>query len=121
MKHRYSSEDTIEGICTCCGEKVTGEWMDQGIGSYEYWGARGTDHDWQCLSPCCEDVIAEVGGVLVDETTTHTARKNHTDQWDRVIVRAGQKYRRRYLHSWYVDEHGKHHGIVNIEKQVLDQ
>ena len=24
-----------------------GQWCDEGIGSYEYWGCRGVDHDWR--------------------------------------------------------------------------
>jgi len=35
------------GYCASCEEDVDVYMVDCGIGSYEYWGARGTHHDWQ--------------------------------------------------------------------------
>jgi hypothetical protein len=34
--HSYSTEGTYDA-----------DWVDNGIGGYEYWGARGTHHQWE--------------------------------------------------------------------------
>ena len=41
-------ETTLEiaGIELAVELEVEGSYADHGIGSYEYWGARGTHHDW---------------------------------------------------------------------------
>lgn len=41
-------ETTLEvaGIELDVELEVEGDYADHGIGSYEYWGARGTHHDW---------------------------------------------------------------------------
>ena len=104
------------GICTACGEECGGKVLDEGIGSYEYWGAKGVHHDYRTVSDCCEEDIAEEGSVVVDETKIHMARKDHLDSKGQVIVHAGHKYRRRYFRSWFVDRDGERKGVVHIEK-----
>ena len=44
-----------------------GEWVDEGIGGYEYWGCRGVDHNW-----CFE--VSEIAAL--DE--------NGKDWWDEL-------------------------------------
>lgn len=39
--------------CESCLAPNPGDIIDEGIGSYEYWGARGTHHDYQLASTCC--------------------------------------------------------------------
>lgn len=63
------------GYCDCCGEFCTPEWEDFGIGSYEYWGARGTHVDWQLVSPCCG---ADVHPELI-ETEFHKSQQAEED------------------------------------------
>ncbi|TDV06034.1 hypothetical protein [Paraburkholderia caballeronis] len=47
------------GFCPRCECNVRTVRVDFGIGSYEYWGARGVHHDWRDVCPECEgDVIA---------------------------------------------------------------
>lgn len=41
-------------ICPHCGENVEGTWEDVGIGSYEYWGAKGNDVQMVFLCENCE-------------------------------------------------------------------
>jgi hypothetical protein len=33
--------------------------VDEGIGHYEYWGAKGVDVRLVEVSPCCEDVVLD--------------------------------------------------------------
>lgn len=75
MRNRPIKE-AEEGICDCCGEACCPVLVDCGIGSYEFWGAKGTHHDWQALSPCCEAEVVE-GGVSVIRRAIHTAKKEH--------------------------------------------
>jgi len=37
-------------ICPHCHKDVEGKWVDEGIGAYEYWGAKGvhTQMDFVC-------------------------------------------------------------------------
>ena len=43
-----------EVICSACGDITEGEFMDFGIGAYEYWGSKGFDRNVQWVSKCCE-------------------------------------------------------------------
>ena len=43
-----------EGICLECGEICTVKTIDEGIGPYEFWGAKGTHHNYVKVSSCCE-------------------------------------------------------------------
>lgn len=42
------------GICSECKNHSAFKRVDDGIGSYEYWGARGVHHDYHWYSECCE-------------------------------------------------------------------
>lgn len=56
-----------EGWCPSCGgERKRGEWEDMGIGAYEYWGAKGTHHDWQLVCPDCGEIMEDVEEVDFD-------------------------------------------------------
>lgn len=52
-------EEPVYGICASCGKQAKAVRRDMGIGPYEYWGARGTHHDWQIVSECCEAEVME--------------------------------------------------------------
>jgi hypothetical protein len=54
------TKKAAEGWCPNCGTRVTGKWEDHGIGSYEYWGAKGTHHDWVCVCLECEEPLEDV-------------------------------------------------------------
>ena len=41
------------GICSDCKEPCEVIIVDSGIGSYEYWGAKGTDVQLEAVSNCC--------------------------------------------------------------------
>ena len=116
---RPSQDDVSGGICTGCGCACGGKVVDEGIGSYEYWGFRGSDHDYVVVSDCCEEPIAEDGGVVVDERVVHLARKDHYNpRTGKVIVHAGRRYVRRYVRTWWRDDDGNH-GAVLITKREL--
>lgn len=40
-------------FCDDCNEECGTEWVDLGIGPYEFWGARGNHTDYQEVSDCC--------------------------------------------------------------------
>jgi len=114
-----SSDEAPSGICTCCGDQCEGMLVDEGIGSYEYWGAKGVHHDWVCVSRCCEAPIAEEGGIVVNIFTTHVAKKKHKNCAGRICIKPGEKYVKHYRRSWYIDEYGNRKGVVCIEKQKM--
>lgn len=64
LDHCDPREDQhIDGYCGECHEHVTSVTQDDGIGEYEYWGAKGTHHDYVEVSPCCAaDVIDHFEG-----------------------------------------------------------
>lgn len=39
--------------CGECKQECEGEWLDFGIGSYEFWGATGVDIQMGYVSKCC--------------------------------------------------------------------
>ena len=45
-------DDRRSGFCSECGEHCTATIIDEGIGSYEYWGAKGVDVRLVEVSPC---------------------------------------------------------------------
>lgn len=60
--HREQPEDEAEhltGWCSECGKACTSVTVDEGIGPYEYWGSRGTHHDYVEESPCCNAPMSE--------------------------------------------------------------
>jgi len=120
MRRRYRYDDDYDydydddrtrGICSDCGEECTAVMQDQGIGSYEYWGFKGTHHDWREVSPCCgEEVVG--GGAKVIRKSEHTARKDHKDG----KVKKGDRYRVVVTYHWREDGPG----WITEEKRVVD-
>lgn len=45
--------------CNECKQECKGKWVDFGIGSYEFWGARGIDTRMAFVSECCEADVFE--------------------------------------------------------------
>jgi hypothetical protein len=87
------------GICVSCGREVTPEWVDEGIGPYEFWGDKGTHHDWCCKSPCCGAEVVEGEEHLVSKTV-HTARKDHKIGDINGAIKRGDRYRKWVYVSW---------------------
>lgn len=54
-----------DGFCSECGEPANGKWEDNGIGSYEYFGARGHHVDWRWGSECCGADMCEDAALTV--------------------------------------------------------
>lgn len=52
-------DEHIHGWCEACGSECTSVTQDDGIGPYEYFGARGTHHDYVEVSPCCQAEVLE--------------------------------------------------------------
>ena len=99
------------GICVSCGRKVTPAWVDEGIGPYEFWGDKGTHHDWRCESPCCGAEVVAGEEHLVSKTV-HTARKDHKSG----DIKKGDRYRKWVWLSWITG--GKR--FYNVEKCILN-
>lgn len=49
----------MKGTCKACGEPCNVVLIDFGIGSYEFWGAQGTDIQIEAVSDCCEDTVVD--------------------------------------------------------------
>lgn len=47
----YETEIVIEGEYYFCSGVLELDVIDDGIGSYEYWGSKGIDHNW------CYDIV----------------------------------------------------------------
>lgn len=43
----------LSSICSQCGLASDSKEVDEGIGSYEFWGAPGVDSNWVRISDCC--------------------------------------------------------------------
>lgn len=53
-------DERPRGYCIACACWVTTRRVDEGIGSYEYWGCKGTHHEWRDACPECDgDVLDE--------------------------------------------------------------
>ena len=59
--------------CTSCGEECGGKYVDNGIGSYEYWGYRGRHVQKDLASDCCEKDVEEVQDLEDDEEQAQPA------------------------------------------------
>lgn len=58
----------MEKYCSYCNQECDVEEVDEGIGSYEYWGATGVDVKMVEVSACCgEEVLDEPEGEDGDE------------------------------------------------------
>lgn len=78
------------GICSDCGEECHTVRRDLGFGAYEYWGARGTHHDWRQVSPCREAKVVP-GGCFTLSDDIRTARKTYTAAGGPISP--GERYR----------------------------
>lgn len=82
----FELETTIE----VCGVELDvlvefdANYVDEGIGAYEYWGARGVHHDWQWE-------IEEIYGM--------TATSSITDAVRNVILPCHYRTRKAYKHA----------------------
>lgn len=52
-------DDRRSGFCAACGKECVAGYIDEGIGSYEYWGARGVDIRLVEVSDCCEAEVLD--------------------------------------------------------------
>ena len=89
----------VTGICDECGLECESTTQDNGIGPYEFWGERGTHHDYAEVSPCCGAEVVEGGNSLV-RISNHVARRDHKTGG----IKAGDSYRLVVTRCW------RHHG-----------
>lgn len=63
-------EDQVDMVCPGCDViNPECEWMDFGIGAYEYWGATGVDVQECWVTKCCEAEPVELRPEPVDSPT----------------------------------------------------
>lgn len=56
---------SVKAICSECGEPCNLREVDNGIGPYEFWGQRGTHHDYAIETDCCgADGLDEFGNII---------------------------------------------------------
>ena len=53
-------------ICPDCGKECQVIVVDQGIGWYEYWGAKGFDFRPEVVSDCCQAILE---GIEISDLT----------------------------------------------------
>jgi len=54
------------GICTNCKEHCEVNIVNNGIGPYEYWGAKGNDVQLEATSNCCDaPAIIHASGEMI--------------------------------------------------------
>ena len=87
-------ETTLEvaGIELDVELEIEGAYADHGIGSYEYWGARGTHHDWGW-----SDV--ELQNVSYDPDDISLALRRHRPNLSRKKFRKAVRQRRRRVET----------------------
>lgn len=110
-------EDEMRSDCIClscfskCDEVPVDDSFDDQFGNVE---------SWSIGSSCCGAEVAE-GKIYCDKSKIHVAKKDHVKR-NKVIIANGQKYRARLERGYYVDpDTGKHNGIFNYSKRVLDK
>jgi len=66
----YETEILADGKLYFCAGTLELEVIDDGIGSYEYWGSKGVDHNWcyDLMGYTCS-VINEKGDMVTDMVT----------------------------------------------------
>lgn len=57
---RENAEE-FEWVCESCGEECIPTIVDQGIGPFEFWGAKYNDSHPACVSNCCESTVLHYG------------------------------------------------------------
>lgn len=60
--------------CNCCGETCYLTKIDNGIGPYEFWGAKGNDSQIEIVSCCCE------ADYILDPNETEEDHFDHFDE-----------------------------------------
>lgn len=87
-------ETTLEvaGIELDVELEVEGDYADYGIGSYEFWGARGTHHEWGW-----DDI--ELGYVFYDPSDIPLALRRHRPQLSRKKFRKALRRLRRRVET----------------------
>lgn len=51
--------ETITGWCECCSQECEGIEVDNGVGRYEFWGFKGTHHQIDIESLCCNSRVLD--------------------------------------------------------------
>ena len=51
--------DSQDWWCLACRQKCHVKQVDNGIGPYEYWGAKGVHHDYMLESRCCDSEVVD--------------------------------------------------------------
>lgn len=52
-------DDRRTGYCAACGKECVAGIIDEGIGSYEFWGSKGVDIQLSEVSDCCEAKVLD--------------------------------------------------------------
>lgn len=69
-------------FCDGCGSTCGLEVIDEGIGGYEFWGARGHHSDLVVYSDCCQDIVvdSDTGEEISQESLFEDIEENR--KWD---------------------------------------
>jgi len=87
MRHHFEEKS---GVCESCGLPCESTVVDEGLGSYEYWGSKGVHHAYATVSDCCSENILEGSGKLIRKGN-RIAKKDRKDSSGNLI-RKGETY-----------------------------
>ena len=74
------TDDPDTSYCDSCGEENPHfKIVDEGIGAYEFWGARGTDVDLQVATECCESGIVDKFGREKEMPSVDSVKSDYDD------------------------------------------
>ncbi len=78
--------------CAFCGKECDTKEVDFGIGSYEFWGARGVDIQLCEVSSCCEDEILKAQPiVLIDRTNRDLYYVIRSEDFQEMVEHGGDE------------------------------
>ena len=106
-------------ICSYCFEPTETVEIEDGIGDYEFWGAKGFH---SCIiegSRCCGEDVVE-GKVFLNKKSRHTARKDLFPLSNGSFrVLKGQRYESHIVKGYYIDGSGQHLAINEYWGYIL--
>ena len=71
--------ETGTAFCNNCNQQVQYHIEDWGIGAYEFWGARGTHHDWVAVCDECGD--DNLSSMITDDREPEWEPDLSEDDW----------------------------------------
>jgi hypothetical protein len=88
MTHELNTTVELAGVELDVIIEFRADYVDNGIGGYEYWGAKGVHHQW-------EWEIQEVEGITPDGSVADAVRRHY--DWSNVWLKGNRKRLRKAI------------------------